>query len=106
MLEALFLSVSIDPEIFYKIQGTISTLATVLLVFHMNLSWHLIEQLGQKLRYVTLLCFSLLLLYASREQVVHNIPVESRNYFAMGVMILLLITMVISIRETRKTLKK
>lgn len=95
----------IDPQIFYKIQGVISTLATVLVVFHMNMYWPQIIQRGEKLRYVALLGFSLLLLYASREQILHNIPVESRNIFAIALMVFLLFAMIYSIRETRKSKK-
>ena len=86
---------------FYYAKGTIALAATLLLIVHMQIVWSYVVKLGQRLRYLTLLYFSVLITYASVEQVRMGELVNSRNVAALFGMFLLVVTMVVSIREDR-----
>ena len=91
----------VDDHLFYILKGCVALAATLLLLFHMQKVWTYVTKLGQRLRYLTLLYFSVLITYASVEQVRMQEIVNSRNVAALFGMFLLVVTMVVSIREDR-----
>jgi len=90
-----------DPEVFHAVKGCVALLATVLLIMHMSAAWNLTDGRGQRLRYLTLLYFAVLITYASVEQAKDAATIESRHLGALLGVILLVVTMVVSIREHR-----
>lgn len=87
---------------FYIVKGIAALVSTLLLLWHMTGSWeHLTRHgsLGQRLRYFTLLGFSVLVTGGSAEQVQEGVEVSYRNLGGMVVTILLAIAMIVSIRE-------
>lgn len=84
---------------FFYLKGALSLVATLLLLFHMNRSWHQFRTAGQKLRYLTLLYFAVLFTSASVGQISDGSPVNIRNVGVLVGVVLLVVAMVVSIRE-------
>lgn len=95
----------IPPEAateFYVIEGLLFLAATVLLIAHMSRAWSETSGWGQRLRYLTLLFFSVLFTVASVEQVHQEARVNYRNIGIIIGGVLLIVTMLVSIAEYRR----
>lgn len=91
---------------FFLVKGVIALISTLLLLLHMNRIWTRLAQQatrGQRLRYGTLLAFSVLVTGASAEQVTQDAAVSARNVGSLIVTVLLVITAIVSIREDPKS---
>lgn len=87
---------------FFIAKGLIALLSTVLLLFHMTKEWGRMQEestRGQRMRYITLLAFSVLVTGGSAEQVTEETLVSYRHLGAAVVALLLLVTVIISMRE-------
>ena len=87
---------------FYVIKGMCALLSTTLLLYHMTQVWPYLRSnatIGQRMRYYSLLAFSILVTGASGEQVQDGALVNYRNLGSLIVTIMLIVAMVISIRE-------
>lgn len=89
-------------EVFFLVKGILALTSTLLIILHMNWVWWKITTLGQRLRYLTLLAFSILIAGGSVEQVKDNALVNYRNLGGLAVTIMLIVAMLVSIREDRK----
>ena len=90
---------------FFIAKGVLALISTLLLLFHMSMSWSRIVAegtLGQRMRYYTLLAFSILITGSSAEQYQEGELVSYRHLGAMVVTVLLIYSMVISIREEQR----
>lgn len=87
---------------FYLVQGLVALSATLMLLWHMNVAWDTIRDLDQQLRYITLLAFAVVLTAGSAEQVNQNVGVYWRNLGSIAVAVLLIVTMVVSVRAVRR----
>lgn len=90
-----------DSTTFFVIKGVCALTACVLLIIHMGISWQLITQWGQRLRYITLFAFAANVTYASVDQTTNDLVVRGPYATALACIILLVVTMVVSIREDR-----
>ncbi len=86
---------------FYYLKGAVALTATVALIVHMQTVWTYVVKLGQRLRYLTLLYFAVLITYASVEQIRMNELVDSRNVASLFGVVLLIVTMAVSVHEDR-----
>lgn len=89
-------------EQFYIIKGLGALIATLLLIAHMSRTWHNVQTWGQRLRYLTLFYFAVLITAASVEQTSQNAPVNLRNVGALLGVGLLIVAAIVSLRETRR----
>ena len=89
-------------EVFYVLKGLLALVSTLMLIFHMTRVWWKINTLGQQLRYLTLLALSVLITGGSAEQLRDGEIVNYRNLGAFLITVMLIVTMVISIREDRE----
>jgi hypothetical protein len=91
-------------EAFFYVKGFVGVIGTTILVMYMNNRWHSFESKGQRLRFITLLYFAVLITAASAEQVMDGVQVSLRNVGAFGGAVLLVYTVYVSVREdiTRK----
>lgn len=90
---------------FFLIKGFLGLISTLLLIYHMLHTWQFIPALGQRLRYITLLGFSVLVTGSTAEQVQQETLVNYRNIGTVVVLTLLIIAMVVSIREDLRRAK-
>lgn len=89
------------PE-FYMIKGLLGLIATLMLIYHMKITWdHVLHHgtFGQQLRYYTLLAISILIAGGSAEQYKEAAVVNYRNLGAILVVCMLIVAMIVSIRE-------
>lgn len=92
----------LEPHQFYYLKGVLALTATVLLILHMTNTWPTTATLGQRLRYMSLLWFSILVTYASVEQIREQASVNARNVLSLVGMVLLIVAAVVSLRENRR----
>jgi hypothetical protein len=88
---------------FHTITGLLALLGSILLIWHMNIAWPYIVKTGQRLRYITLLWASMTVAYGAVVDIKIGRLVETVSILFTLWAILLITTMVISIRETRRT---
>lgn len=98
-------------RLFFVIKGILGLIATLMLLFHMSISWGNIIRvgtLGQELRYLTLLGLSVLITGASAEQIHQHHPVDYRSLGAFILAASLIVAMGVSLKEdyTRTHKKK
>lgn len=89
---------------FFVFKGLLALVSTVLLLVHMTRQWSRLQRtqtLGKRMRYITLLAYSVLVTGASAEQVSEGTLVSYRHLGSVVVAVLLLVTVVISMREDR-----
>lgn len=101
-LGAVYVEPHLTPHGFYVAKGVVGLVGTVLYLIHMNLVWHTLTTWGRRLRYLALLAGSMLLTYASAEQVHDHAMVDPRNRLAMLYGLLLLAAAVVSLVEDRR----
>jgi uncharacterized membrane protein YhdT len=86
---------------FYSVKGVFALVAVVLLFVHMRQIRGQVNSLGQWLRYLTLLYVAVLMTGTSLDQFTSDAPINWYNIAAIGFPVLLIVTMVVSIRESR-----
>lgn len=86
-------------QLFYFIKGLLAVVATVMVVAHMMHTWHNVTGLGQRLRYFALLALTMLVAFASAEQVDEGVLVSYRNLGGFAGTCLVAYAMWVSIRE-------
>lgn len=98
-----------DPDTFYAVKGILGVTSTVLLLVYMNQSWNefdrdlhtgLIVGIGQKLRFMCLFGFAVLITSASYEQIIDSVEISSRNVGGLVMICFLIFTVIVSIVET------
>lgn len=93
----------LSVDTFYISKGLLAMLGVVLLIWHMASSWDDIAKLGQRLRYITLLWFASTITQASVHQIQVHRPIELSSILTFVGCVLLVITMIVSIKESRET---
>lgn len=96
-------------HLYFVAKGVVALIATLLLIIHMNLTWDHVTHHGtpgQRLRYYTLLAFSVLVSGSTLEQIREDSPVSYRHLAVMFVMIALIIAMVVSIKEDYSRMRR
>lgn len=88
-------------DTFYILKGVGALVATLLLIIHMQRTWSTIGSWGQRLRYLTLFYFAVLITAASVEQTSQHADVNLRNLGAILGVVLLVVAMVVSLHESR-----
>lgn len=88
------------PIEFHLVAGTLAMIGTALLIWHMNIAWPQIVKTGQRLRYITLMWFSMTAAYAAIHDIKIDRLVEVSAVLSTIGCVLLIVTMVVSIRET------
>jgi hypothetical protein len=89
-----------DTELFFAIKGIISVLSVVLLIFHMSTSPQVIRR-AQRMRYISLLGFAVVVTGKSAKQVSDNSSIQIDNAAVFIVSVFLLLTAIVSIRDER-----
>jgi hypothetical protein len=89
----------IEPIIMIK--GLIALASVLLLLWHMTQAWCCVRTFGQKLRYLTLLAYAILVAGASLEQLNEGIVLSYRHLGSVAVTSMLVVAAVVSLRETR-----
>lgn len=92
-------------EQFYVAKALLGLVSVILLLIHMNQTWDALlhrSKLSQRLRYLTLLAFSVLVTGASLEQLNDDATVNYRNLGGMAVTLLLIVAAGYSIRDDRR----
>ena len=84
---------------FYVLKGILAVFATALLLLHMVRGWERIVSWAQRLRYLSLLYFAMLVAYASAEQVHEAAPVNLRNIGGLVGVALLIVAALASIYD-------
>lgn len=87
---------------FYVLKGVLAIIATVLLLLHMVRGWERIVSWAQRLRYLSLLYFAMLVAYASAEQVHQTAPVNLRNLGGLVGVALLVVAALVSLHDERR----
>lgn len=82
---------------FYAIKGILGLIATVLLVFHMMREWRRTRCLSQRMRFISLLAFSVLITGASVEQIQQHALINYRNLGACICILWLVVAIVVSL---------
>lgn len=88
---------------FYVVKGLLATLAVILILVHMASTWRHITNTGQRLRYLALLVLVTAVASGSTEQLATNVPVSGRNIVGCLGAVLVIVAMVVSIRDDRRT---
>lgn len=99
---------------FYLAKGVVALVATVLVVIHMNLSWHNFDRdedgvrigISQRLRYLSWFLFIVLVAGASKEQLDDGVSIAPRNVGAMFVIAFATVAAVVSIDESRQNRRR
>lgn len=89
---------------FFVVQGALAMSSTLLLMYHMHMIWsHLMKHsnIAQRARYLTLLAMSVLITGASIEAAHDGAFVNYRNIGSLIVTLMLVVTMIISIRSDK-----
>ena len=84
---------------FFGVVAIVSLISTVLLVWHMTRAWETFVSLGQRLRYLSLLAFSTLVVVAAVDQFQLESEVRLRHFGTATVLALLAVTLVVTYRE-------
>lgn len=92
-----------SDETFYLLLGISSFTGALLLVGHLMQAGIVIRTLGQRLRYITLFLYSIGITFGSIELIHDSIPRDVRHNIYLLASVSLIVTMVFSIRETRKS---
>lgn len=96
---------SVDPHhTFYVIKGVLGVIGVLALVFYMDRSWPHFDiegGYGQRLRFITLFYFAVLVTAVSYDQVRTSASITLNSIGALGGAILLAITSVVSLLEAR-----
>lgn len=86
---------------FHTITALLATTGTALLIWHMNIAWPQIVKTGQRMRYITLMWFAMTVAYASAYDIQIGRLIELSAVLGAIGCVLLIATMVVSIRETK-----
>lgn len=89
-------------EAFFVAKGFLALVATLLVIWHMDRTWDHVTHHGtpgQRLRYYTLLGYSVLVTGASAEQISDGQFVAYRHFGGLILTVLLIIAMIVSLRE-------
>lgn len=92
-------------HLFFMFKGCFALLVCVMVVIHTHRVWEQLKRtgsIGQRLRYIALTCWVILVASSACEQVHENLRVSYRNLGAIVVLIVTMVAMVVSIREDRK----
>lgn len=87
---------------FFLLLGTLSSLGALLLVFHLIQPKLHIQSLGQILRYLTFFAYAATIAYAASELIHEDIDRDMRHVLYLLCTVLLIVTVIVSILETRK----
>jgi cellobiose-specific phosphotransferase system component IIC len=89
--------------LFILAKGLLAMVSTIMLLIHMNLTWDRISAnatgWGQRLRYLSLLGFSILVTGATAEQLAENSLVGYRHLGSLSVIVFLIVAMSFSLKE-------
>lgn len=97
-----------DPQAFYITKGIIGVIGTIILIVVMNQNWGNFDKgpdgvhrgVGQRLRYITLFYFAVLISSASYEQVRQSLEtINLRNIGGFIGALLLIVTGIVSLVE-------
>lgn len=95
-----------DPQLFFITKGILGVAGVLALVVHMNRSWSTLDPeggIGQRLRFITLFYFAVLIVAASYDQVRAGVVhISLNNVGGFGGAILLIVTGLVSIVEGTK----
>lgn len=86
-------------QTFYLVKGVLGMVGTLGLLFFMWKKWEDFKSRGQRLRFMCLLYFSVLVTAASAEQIQEGVEVSLRNIGGLGGAALLILTVVVSVQE-------
>ena len=89
----------VEPIITLK--GLIALVSVLLLLWHMTQAWCCVRSIGQKLRYLTLLAYAILVAGASLEQLHEGAMLSYRHLGSVFVTSLLVVAATVSLREAR-----
>lgn len=89
-------------DVFFVAKGVIAFIGVILLVWHMWLDWSKVTALGQRLRYLTLFGFAASVVGRSVVQANTDAPIDAGAKSAFVCVCLLVITMLVSIRESSR----
>jgi hypothetical protein len=89
-----------DTEVFFFVKGIVSILSVVLFIFHMSTSQK-VFRLAQRMRYVSLLGFAVVVAGTSARQVTEHSTVRTENIAMFIATIFLLLTAIVSICDER-----
>lgn len=95
---------SID-RYFFVVRAVVALVSTIAYLYHMNKVWSHITRWSQRLRYLTLLGWAVLVTARSYGQAVNEAAIEWYSIAAFGLTTLLLITAIVSIREQNDEFK-
>lgn len=85
--------------VFYYVKGTVWLVGTLLLIVYMNLHW--VDRWGQRLRFLTFLYYGMLGTWRSVAEVHDGLPVNPLSVGGFIGAMLLVLTMVVSLREDK-----
>jgi hypothetical protein len=80
-------------------KAMLGVIAVILLITHMNQHWCCISSLAQRMRYITLLAYAVLVTGGSAEQVAEAELVSYRHLGSVLVTLLLVVAMTLSLLE-------
>lgn len=89
------------PE-FYAVKGLVGIVAVLVLLVHMSLTWPRVGTFAQRLRYLLLLGFVIVVAAASPAQYDSHVPVTGRNVAGFVLAGLAVPVGLISIRQDRR----
>ena len=88
---------------FYVTKGLVGVVAVVLMLVHMSRAWPSIAGTDQRLRYLALLMATMLIASGSTAQLAEGVPVSGRNVGGLLLGVLIIVAMVVSIRQGRRS---
>lgn len=91
---------------FHLLTALLATLGTVLLIWRMNTAWPYIVKTGQRMLYITLMWFAMTVAYAAAYDIQIERLIELSAVLGAIGCLLLIATMIFSIKEPKKPLNK
>lgn len=90
-------------EIFFAFKAILGVITLGMLIYYMGYVWSDVEFPGRKMRYISLLWFTLTIVMASARQITSPVnEIYLEQWLVMAGLLFLFITMVVSIKEFRK----
>lgn len=97
----------ITPELFYTTKGVIALIGALMLITHMIIDGDYVHGWDQRMRYLTLLGYTMTVTLSSTMQVAtHRDVIHIENWMGLILSVMLIVTMIMSMKAAAKKRKE